>query len=294
MSKNIIKRGSKGPLVKEAQSVLSVIYPELTVDGIFGLQTQNVVKKFQSSRKLVADGIIGPMTWGEMYLGETPIKYKPTEPKPVEVSPGLVYDESVKMKTKGSRPKGLLGLIVHFTAGWSTQGDRNMVDTLNWGIESGYTFWGIARSGRIYKTHDETKWGSHAGTSYWPGIGNNVSQHLLGVEIACAGQVVKTKDGRFKASSFSETFDPEMVRTTKAISNIKAGTYLKFSDEQFESLVQICFDMKRKHETFSFDYVLGHDEVCVPLDRKNDPGASLPMTMSEFRAYLNDRWKSEK
>lgn len=291
MSKNIIKRGSRGALVKEAQSVLSVIYPELKVDGIFGLQTQNVVKKFQASRKLVADGIIGPMTWGEMYQGEAPINYKPTEPKPIEVKPGSpLYDLSVTMKTKGSRPKGLLGLVVHFTAGWSTEGDRNMIDTLNWGIESGYTFWGISRTGKIFKTHDEKKWGSHAGTSYWPGLGNNVSQHLLGIEIANAGRVTKVKDGRYKAY-FSEFYTEDMVRHSKANANIKAGTYLKFSDEQFESLVQICFDLKRKHETFSFDYVLGHDEVAP--DRKDDPGASMPMTMPEFREYLKARWAQE-
>lgn len=291
MSKNIIKRGSRGALVKEAQSVLSVIYPELKVDGIFGLQTQNVVKKFQASRKLVADGIIGPMTWGEMYQGEAPINYKPTPPKEV-VKDGLTYDVSVKMKTKGLRPKGLLGIVVHFTAGWSTQGDRNMVDTLHWGIESGYTFWGIANSGRTYKTHDERYWGAHAGSSYWPGLGSSVSPHLLGIELACAGRVIKAGNGKYKASSFSETFIEEQVRTSDKNKNIKAGTYLKYTDAQYESLVQVCFDLKRKYSTFSFDYVLGHDEVAP--DRKDDPGASMPMNMPEFREYIKARWAQEE
>lgn len=56
--KALLKRGSSGDSVKDLQRRLNV-----TVDGDFGPQTEAAVKAFQTSRGLVADGIVGPYTW---------------------------------------------------------------------------------------------------------------------------------------------------------------------------------------------------------------------------------------
>lgn len=55
---NIIKLGSKGEDVKTLQKCLG-----LTQDGIFGPNTEKIVKEFQAKNKLVADGIVGNSTW---------------------------------------------------------------------------------------------------------------------------------------------------------------------------------------------------------------------------------------
>lgn len=56
-----IKYGSSGEYVKIAQRKLGV-----SVDGIFGNNTKNAVIAFQDNKNLVADGIVGPMTWTEL------------------------------------------------------------------------------------------------------------------------------------------------------------------------------------------------------------------------------------
>jgi peptidoglycan hydrolase-like protein with peptidoglycan-binding domain len=68
-----IKKGAKGPAVEELQQKLNTIPPDqvptlLVVDGDFGSQTRQAVLEFQRSRTppLDADGIVGPITWGEL------------------------------------------------------------------------------------------------------------------------------------------------------------------------------------------------------------------------------------
>lgn len=53
----IYKKGSRGEVVKQIQKALH-LYP----DGIYGLQTEESVKVFQTSKGLKADGIVGPAT----------------------------------------------------------------------------------------------------------------------------------------------------------------------------------------------------------------------------------------
>lgn len=37
------------------------------IDGVFGRNTESAVKKFQSSKRLTTDGIIGPKTWNYLF-----------------------------------------------------------------------------------------------------------------------------------------------------------------------------------------------------------------------------------
>jgi hypothetical protein len=58
-----LRRGSKGDDVRRLQSLLAV-----GVDGDFGPKTEGSVKQFQVRKKLTADGIVGPQTWGALGL----------------------------------------------------------------------------------------------------------------------------------------------------------------------------------------------------------------------------------
>lgn len=64
MAKSTLSYGSKGDEVKTLQEFLNGQGYKLTVDGDFGINTQNAVKDFQTKNKLTVDGIVGVNTWG--------------------------------------------------------------------------------------------------------------------------------------------------------------------------------------------------------------------------------------
>lgn len=60
----LIRRGSRGNYVCIAQDDLNTLgYKSGGLDGVFGEQTHNAVRRYQSSRGLSVDGIIGCNTW---------------------------------------------------------------------------------------------------------------------------------------------------------------------------------------------------------------------------------------
>lgn len=66
----VIARGSSGEYVKKAQDLLILrgyLLSAYGADGIFGAETEAVVKNFQSCNNLIVDGIVGPQTWKKLY-----------------------------------------------------------------------------------------------------------------------------------------------------------------------------------------------------------------------------------
>lgn len=62
-----LRYGSKGDKVRWLQVALNcTIFSGLSVDGHYGAQTQNAVKKYQSQNGLSADGICGPQTLSKL------------------------------------------------------------------------------------------------------------------------------------------------------------------------------------------------------------------------------------
>jgi len=73
-----IRYGQSGPDVKEMQLRLAVLgYSPLTSDGVFGPKTLSIVKVFQTQRNLEADGIIGRLTWTQLFDLPKPISSTP-------------------------------------------------------------------------------------------------------------------------------------------------------------------------------------------------------------------------
>ncbi len=61
-----LRRGASGEAVRGAQKSLTARGYPTTADGAFGPATDASARRFQTARKLEADGIIGPRTWSAL------------------------------------------------------------------------------------------------------------------------------------------------------------------------------------------------------------------------------------
>lgn len=223
-----------------------------------------------------------------------------------------------KMRTRGYyKKKYPQGAVVHFTAGRSRKksegGSRNPSTHLDQGKrgvrsaadKGSYAYFVIDRDGNVHQNFPLNRWGYHAGTSAWKGLSGSVSDELVGIEIQNAGTLKDYwKDGSGKkhkcpegylAAWFSrpdrgdKLFNKETeCRYSSGEDNIAKGWYHKYSTEQEIALTELMIWLKRNNpDVFSTELILGHDEVAGPKGigrwRKVDPGASLSMTMTEFR-----------
>lgn len=109
-----VKNGSKGDDVKILQQRLG-----LTVDGIFGKNTEKAVKEFQKANGLTADGIVGPKTWEKLGVSDT-VKPTSTTTNSKQVDPCVVYNPiSTHITCSKNRP--IQYLVIHYTAGCSSK-----------------------------------------------------------------------------------------------------------------------------------------------------------------------------
>lgn len=281
---SVLKVGSKGYAVENLQELLFKAlgsewcpYSRSGIDGDFGPNTEKAVMIFQAKYEFIVDGIAGPLTRNML---ESLFQKKPAEDKHVMELTCPFADQSLRMSTKGKFKKGYpKGAVVHFTAG------STGVGSVNYGKSRGYAFWMIDRDGMIYQTHSLNKWGYHAGKSKWKGLGSSLSNQLLGIEMANAGQLERISSNCFK-SWFGREYTRDQVRHSEGDhQNIEPGYYEKLTAEQEESLISLLGWLEENNpEIFKIDNVLGHDEISP--GRKNDPGAALSLSMPDFRTLL--------
>lgn len=98
----VLRKGDRGEQVREAQRRLVVHgFSPGAVDGDFGPGTEDAVRQFQSARRMLADGVIGPHTWREL-RAEPPARPSPPLTRPAPQS------EPDLSGNAGCNPAGLL------------------------------------------------------------------------------------------------------------------------------------------------------------------------------------------
>ena len=64
----LVRRGANGHPVRTLQHLLRAHGHQVAVDGIFGPLTEGAVKALQAASGLIADGIVGPLTWPKLIV----------------------------------------------------------------------------------------------------------------------------------------------------------------------------------------------------------------------------------
>ena len=97
----LLKVGSKGEDVKKLQTKLGT-----AADGAFGPGTEKLVKEWQTTNGLTADGIVGDVTWAKMGLNEGAALAKPA------TAPVIIPASNFKLEAlKGHVPDAVIAQI---------------------------------------------------------------------------------------------------------------------------------------------------------------------------------------
>lgn len=196
----------------------------------------------------------------------------------------MARNPGVNMATAGRYTHGYpVGAVVHHTAGASG------MSSIEWAKKQGYAFLLIDRDGTVYQAHPLDRWGSHAGSSFWPSLGTGLSSKLVGIEVAAAGKVKDVGSGQYQ-TYWGKQLPKERVRVLHERRDRfdVAGSYEAATAEQEESLIELlCWLKLNGPDIFDCNNILGHMEISP--GRKDDPSGTLSMSMSELRELIKQK-----
>ena len=86
--------GSKNDDVRTLQTMLNLAGYVVSIDGIFGAETDAAVRVFQSRNGLVVDGIVGSNTWNALTAATQPGGIPTYIPNPVPKTPSVIITPS--------------------------------------------------------------------------------------------------------------------------------------------------------------------------------------------------------
>ncbi len=252
----LIKRGSKGRQVAELQTLLNTKgFDTGTPDGIFGRGTEKAVKEFQSSAGLVADGVVGNMTW--QALNDNPVKtYNfdlDIDLTKYPLKDNEYYKEIVKKDT----------IYLHHTAGgprpdyvidgWERDKNRagNPLKVATAFLIGGKTNGSKDFDGLIYAPFNPKYWAHHLGLKrprYAPFNNARLNAKSIGIEICNYGYLQK-EGGRY----YFETSSGKVFVSEDDVCILdkpwRGKRYFhKYSDKQIASLKILILELARKFD----------------------------------------------
>ncbi len=220
----LLKKGSRSAEVKQLQTFLG-----LKADGIFGPGTEKAVKKWQANNDLLADGIVGSMTWSKMQPKSTD-----ASEKFYETNEGLsIETHFLPIGEYKVGPTKKEFLFLHHTAGWHnpynviSAWDRDSSTIATEFVMGGQSIKGNSDEydGRVIQAFPEGAYAWH--------LGKNGSQymheHSVGIEVCNFGYI---KNGKTYAGTVPHA--SQLVKLTNPFRKFK--TWHRYSDEQIESL----------------------------------------------------------
>lgn len=254
----LLQKGDEGEAVKQVQAKLQKSGFELSVDGIYGSETESAVKAFQESAGISIDGITGPNTW--QAFNDTPSSgQKPAiDPQTFALDQGHFIKETYAKKT----------IVLHHTNGHTIDdhGHDVMNHVQHWkdlNNRVGAAF-SITYSGRIYQHFDPSYWIYHLGIE-----GHERDAEAIAIELCNEGPLQKEVDGTF--TWFNGQVRYKRPNDTPVHQPWRNEEYwAPYSDAQLESLISLI-----RHLLKAFDIpgnLIDHNEYEEALFTGNFQG----------------------
>lgn len=290
----LLRKGSRGSQVAELQNLLNTKgFDAGIADGDFGPGTERAVKSFQASVGLVADGVVGNMTWEalrdnpvktykfdlELEIAKYPLKdneyYKEIVTKDTiylhhtagGARPDYVIDGWERDKTRGGNP---LRVATAFLIGGKTKGAKDF-------------------DGLIYCPFEPKYWAHHLGLKrprYAPFNNARLNAKSIGIEICNYGWLEKESNGRF----YFETASGKIYIAEEDVCILdkpwRGKRYFqKYTTKQIESLRLLILELARKYDIPIDDYHYTRDYFDLKFDALNGlPGIWTHVNVRE------DKW----
>ena len=246
-SKYVLKIGQKGDLIRILQELL-----DLKIDGVFGNDTKQAVIKLQKEKDLVADGIVGPMTW--LKLDYNPLELEAD----TDITTGATWIQQYPLP-EGEYVKSITSkewVFIHHTAGrhnpkrvidhWAKD-QRGRVGThyVIGGLESNTDASNLTEEnsnwdGKILQAIKDEYWGYHLGSVK----SSKMHKGSISIEICSSGYLTE-ENGKFYTWYRSEVHPSQVSRLDVEYKGYKY--YHKYSTEQLKSLKALLLLLSDKH-----------------------------------------------
>lgn len=203
--------------------------------------------------------------------------------------------EAKELSTKKKGPgklDGPHGIVMHYTAGWTTDGD---ITTLTTSDRQASVQFILGRKGReeLYQCMPANWRAWHAGPSKYKGY-NGINNYFIGIEICNAGWIKKQSNGNY-VDEYGQRIDPEgrfldyKSRYTASMPKdwhheyhprLAKGDYAwePFTVQQLDALDELTLALIAYYPTIK--HIVSHEEIDT-RGWKTDPGPVFPM-----RRYL--------
>lgn len=206
--------------------------------------------------------------------------------------------EAKELSTKKKGPGTIVpkGIVMHYTAGWKTEGD---IATLTTSDRQASVQFIVSREGVIYQCMPANFRAWHAGPSKYEGF-NGLNNHFIGIEICNAGWIKKQSNGNYidqygqrisprgKFLDYAErsTASPPEEWHHEYHPRLAKGEYAwePFPIVQLDALEELTEALIKYYPTIK--HIVSHEEIDT-RNWKTDPGPCMPMR--RYTKLLDDR-----
>mgnify|MGYP006429895603 CR=1 FL=1 len=209
------------------------------IDGKFGPNTENAIKKYQKS---LFDQETGELTDFQRYYLDLGIYF----------SHGYMLPDDQYIKTETTKKS----ITVHHIAGWAKKKNGDNSVSYFWGWENNKprigTAFSIGIDGTIYAHFNPKYWIFHLGIKNTNG---KLDQQSIGIELANEGELTKSAKGYWKFWAGKYNRDDEPIKKLW-----RGGEYwAPYTEQQLESLAKLTAYL-------SFEYDINMDFNSKPFE----------------------------